>query len=260
MKPALTTLILAFVFVTTAARASAEEWRGLTPLKSTRADVVRIFNECNDYNSQCAFTIEKEEILIEFSTPQSCARVAPDTVLSIQRELENDTTFAALQVDKRRFKIFDPARMSRLGYRGFIDEDAGLVLKTFNAQVFQINYIAGKKDRPSCVDYYRKPRRFVEVVLPHIQIIYKFDCPTTNVSAGEKVPIVAHYARTGQRLLLTWDTTGGRIIEGQTQRKIWLDTTGLEGKEVVITAELNDGMQHTTVASCTIKVSPPPKN
>lgn len=244
----------------TAQCVEAAEWRGLTPLKSMRADVVRVFNECNDYDSQCALTIEKEEILIEFATPQNCAGVAPDTVLSIQRVLENDTTFAALQVDKRRFKIFDPARLPRLNYRAFIDEDAGLLLKTYNAQVFQINYLAGKKDRPICVDYYRNPRRFVEVVLPHIQMIDQIDCPTNNVSAGEKVPIVAHYSSTGLRLLLTWYTTSGRIIEGQTQSKIWLDTTGLDGKEVTVTVEINDGLQHTTSGSCTFKVSPPPKN
>ena len=94
----------------------------------------------------------------------------------------------------------------------------------------------------------------------HVQTITQIDCPETSAIAGEKVPIVAHYARTGQRFVLTWDTTGGRIIEGPTQAKIFLDTTGLEGKKITVTAELNDSLQHTAVASCSFNVSPSPKN
>jgi hypothetical protein len=165
-----------------------------------------------------------------------------------------------LQLDKRRFKSFDPARPRNLGYRGFIDEKTGLLLKTLRGQVFQINYIATKDQRSLCREYYGDPRRFVEVFLPHVHTITAVDCPETSAIAGEKVPIVAHYARTGQRLFLTWDTTGGRIIEGPTQREIFLDTTGLEGKRITVTVELNDGSQHTAAGSCFFNVSPSPKN
>jgi len=239
---------------------SGEEWRGLTPLKSTRADVVRVFNECTDRNSYCEFTIENEDILIEFAGIQSCSGVAADTVLSIQRELQTETTFEALGLDKRRFKSFDPSIPQKLGYRGFIDEQSGLLLKTFGGQVFQINYIPTNKERSACPNYYRNPREFVQVLQPHVQVVNRVGCPETNPIAGERVLIAARYARTGQRFLLSWAVTAGRIIAGQNTKKILFDTTGLEGKNVTVTVELNDGSQHTANGSCSFNVSPPPKN
>ena len=244
----------------TARHVVAEEWRGLVPLKSTRADVVRLFNECNDKESLCEFTSEKEEINIQFSNDESCKSVPFDTVLSIQRDLRNMTTFATLQLDKRRFKSFDPSSPRNLGYRGFIDDDAGLLVKTDREGIFQINYIAAKKDRPACPGYYARPREFVAVVLPHVMMVNSVTCPDSTVIAGEKVPIATTYPPTGQRISLTWESTGGRIIEGPIQRKIFLDTTGLEGKSVTVTVEVNDGFQHTATGSCTFIVAPRPKD
>ena len=259
MKPALKTLLLSFVLLMTTQRVEAEEWRGLTPLKSTRADVVKIFNECNDQGETCEFAIENEEITIEFADTQNCGGVPAGTVLSIQRDLKKETTLEALGFEKRRFKSFDPSSPPKLGYRAFIDEQAGLLVKSLHGQIFQINYIAAEKERPACPKYYENPRDFVEVFLPHFQVIDSVECPKTAI-AGETVPIAASYVRTGQWILLTWSSTGGRIIEGATQRRILFDTTGLAGKTVTVTVELNDGSQHTAVGSCSIRVLAPPKN
>lgn len=243
-----------------AQQVAAEEWRGIVPLRSTRPDVVRVFNQCSVAEPYCGFTLENEEILIIFSTLESCNGVPPDTVLSIQRELQNAIPFTALTLDKRRFKAFDPAIPRNMGYRGFIDEKSGLLFKTFLGEVFQFNYIAAKKDWPVCFAYYRNPREFVEVIRPHFQMISSVGCPQTAPIAGEKVVIRADYPRTGQRLLLTWETTDGRILEGQGTGEIVLDTTGLEGKIITVTVELNDGNQHTANAACTFKVSPKTSN
>jgi len=259
MKPALKTLLLSFIFVTAAQCVSAEEWRGLTPLKSTLADVVRIYSECSNQATYCEFTIENEDVYIEFSDGQNCSGIPDGTILSIQRELKNDTTFEALGLDKRRFKSFNPTSPLKLGYSGFIDDKSGLLLKTFLGKIFQINYIPGKTDRASCRVYYRKPREFVRIVLPHIQVVESLSCPETSVVGGEKVVIVANYARTGQRIFLTWFSTGGRIIEGPTPRSIFFDTSGLGGKQVTVTVELNDESNHTATGSCSFNVSPPPK-
>ena len=258
MNPVGKSIFLFFVFVMAAAQVVAQEWRGLMPLRSTRADVVRLFGQCSDEKPWCEFRIENEEILIVFSKPGDCA-VARDTVLSIQRELLNETTFAALGLDPRRFKSFDPSWPRGMGYRGYIDEKNGLLLKTFGGKIFQINYIAGKKDWSVCQTYYRRPREFVEVIFPHVPVISSVGCPETSVVAGEKVVIKAHYARTGQRTSLTWETTGGRILEGEKTSEILLDTTGVEGKAITVTVELHDG-SHTVTGSCTFNVSPRSRN
>ena len=246
-------LFLLLAFILAVQEVVAEEWRGLKPLRSTRADVVRLFGECADDKTYCEFTIDNEDISINFSGNENCNSLPPGTVLSIQRELANATTFQALHLDPRRFKSFNPSKPLNLGYRGFIDEESGLLLKSFQAQLFQINYIAGKKERQLCPGYYSKPREFVAVYLPHVPVIQTVDCPPT-VTAGEKVMISAFYASTGERFFLTWEATNGRIIKGQTMRKIWLDTTGVTDRQIIVSVELNDGLQHTAFASCTMKV------
>ena len=258
MNPVGKVFFLFFVFMTASSQVAAEEWRGLTPLRSTRADVVRVFGECANQERYCYFNIKNEEILIIFSKPGDC-EVPPDTVLSIQRELDVGTTFAAMGLDTRRFKSFDPSWPPGMGYRGYIDERTGLLLKTYGGEIVQINYIAGKKDWPVCQTYYRRPREFVAVFRPHVHTIESVGCPKTSPVAGEKVVIKANYARTGQRLLLTWGTTEGRILQGIGNSMV-LDTTGLEGKSITVTVELNDGNQHTANGSCTFKVSPQIKN
>ena len=243
------------VFVTAVSQVAAEEWRGLAPLRSTRADVVRLFGQCANDEQYCVFNIKNEEIRIEFSKPGDCG-VPPDTVLTIQRELVVATTFGALGFDKRRFESFDPSSPPGMGYRGYIDEKTGLLLKTYGGEIFQIFYTAAKKDWPVCQSYYRRPREFVQVIFPHFLRI-DVRCPMTSIVAGDKVVVTAGYPRTGQRLLLTWHTTGGRIIEGENTSKILLDTTGVEEKAITVTVEINDGNQLTAVDTCKVMVSLP---
>ena len=45
----------------------AKEWRGIAPLRSTRADVVRLFNQCSDQAEACTFSLAQEEVYILFS-------------------------------------------------------------------------------------------------------------------------------------------------------------------------------------------------
>src|SRR5215203_2884434 len=166
MNPAFKLIFLAFVIA--AQQVAAEEWRGIKPLSSTREDVVRVFGECADKGDWCEFMLDNEDVEIVFSGAQNCNNLSPGMVLSVQRVLRKATSFEALHVDKKRFKQFDPSLPRNMGYRGFIDEQSGLLLKTYQGQVFQINYIARKRDQHVCSNYYRKPREFVEVFFPHV--------------------------------------------------------------------------------------------
>jgi len=260
MNPVFKLILAVFSLVIGSQQVTAEEWRGIKPLSATREDVVHVFGQCADDREWCEFELDNEEVTIEFSGAQNCNNLRPGTVLSVQRVLKNATSFEALRVDKKRFKAFDPSLPRNMGYRGFIDEQAGLLLKTFRGQVFQINYIPRKQEWQTCPLYYGKPREFVAVLFPHVFVVDSVRCPTKDPIAGEKVAIVASYSQTGQRVSMNWATTGGRIIEGQESRKIILDTTGLAGRVVTITFELSDGSLHTAAASCSISVAPAPKN
>lgn len=253
--------LVVFAFVVTAQLAVAQEWRGIKPLKSTRADVMRVFGECSDKEKPCAFMFEDEEIWIDFSSAENCHGAPADTVLLLKRVLGNTTTIAALGVDKRRFKSFDPSDRRNMGYRAFVDENSGLLFKTLRGEVFEIYYIGAKSERQVCSNYYyyANIRELLRVAWEHYFRIDEVNCPATAVD-GQRVVIDASYGGTGQRFTQTWSTTGGRIVAGQGTRKIVLDTTGLAGRVFTVTIEVSDGSFHTANGSCSISVSAAPKN
>jgi hypothetical protein len=55
-----TSLVL-FVF---AGLTSAKEWRGVVPTRSSRQDVVRLFNQCKDATQPCEFKLGNELVQI----------------------------------------------------------------------------------------------------------------------------------------------------------------------------------------------------
>jgi len=242
----------------TAQQAVAEEWRGLKPLSSTRADVVRVFGECADKEKRCEFIFQNESVSIDFSGPDTC-NGRSDIVLVIKRALRNGASMKALGFDKRHFKSFDPSLPRNTGYRAFVDEKSGLLFKTLRGEVFEIYYVAPKAEENGCSNYFGNTRELLQVVFEHVFMISSVSCPPTTVD-GERVSIAAEYPLTGQHLVPTWYTTGGRIVAGQWTRKILLDTTGLAGKVFTVTIEVEDGSHHTAGGSCSIAVSAAPKN
>src|SRR5688500_8624468 len=116
-----------FVFLMFVQQVTAEEWRGIVPLRSTREDVTRLFGQCSGKENLCEFTLPNEDILIVFSSNDACPNLPADTVLLIERELRAATTLAGLGLDQRRFKSFDPSWPRKIGYRGYIDEQSGLL-------------------------------------------------------------------------------------------------------------------------------------
>ena len=249
-----------FAFLMSVQQVTAEEWRGIVPLSSTRADVIRLFGQCLGKENLCEFTLTNEDILIVFSRSDICLNnVPPDTVLLVERELRAATTLAALGLDQRRFKSFDPSWPRNIGYRGYIDEQSGLLLKAFKGEIFQIDYIGAKEDRHRCPSYYRKPRDFVQAIAEHAPIV-TIRCPKDNPTAGERIALIADHQRSGLRIFLEWHVSGGRIVEGQNTRHILVDTTDLGGQAIKVTVERSDTLHHVSFASCNIQISEAIKN
>ena len=89
MKTLITATFNLFLFFAAVECSFAKEWRGLTPLRSTRADVVRLLNQCSEQKEACAFTLENEDVYILFSGGladdySECAKILPaETVMFI---------------------------------------------------------------------------------------------------------------------------------------------------------------------------------
>ena len=112
----------------------AESWRGIVPLKSTRADVERLLGKPipGDLAFQATYRLPKKEVLIRYAAkqfcrdPQTCGcRVPDDTVLDITVTPKHAMKFATLGVDKARFETFPLAE--DIGILIYRDDLVGLI-------------------------------------------------------------------------------------------------------------------------------------
>jgi hypothetical protein len=234
----------------------AREWRGITPLKSTRADVVRLLNQCADQKEACRFTLEQEHVHILFSGGlqpeygECAARLAPETVMFIEVEPRVTLKFSNLHLDKRKFETFNPSAPFKRGLKGYRSSD-GLLIRASKEKILQLYYIADQADRHLCSSYYERPESFVEVIINHFAAS-SMDAPDT-VRAGERLEFSAS-ANINDKRGYDWRLTLGRIMSGQYTQRITVDTSGLAGQTIVATAELGDGLGHYIAVSRAVRI------
>lgn len=124
----------------------AKEWRGITPLRSTRADVIRLLNQCSQQVEACAFSSAKEEVYILFSggltaKEEDCARrLPPETVVFIQVWPKARPRLSDLHLDRKTLETFETSRL-HWTHKGFLAKE-GLVIDTSRGKVIQLVYIA----------------------------------------------------------------------------------------------------------------------
>lgn len=156
---------------------SAKEWRGIVPSRSTRGDVSRLLGQCSDPKVRCAFSLEKEDVYMVFSSLATdyheCAKQLPaDTVLLIEVTPKTEFQLSDFQIDEKKFRKFDPASPPGLGFAGYISEEEGVVFKTYKGKVQQIDYFAAAKDKHLCSTYYESPEKFIQMI---VDFFSKFD-------------------------------------------------------------------------------------
>lgn len=250
-------LLIAIVF---APEARAKEWRGIVPLHSTQADVVRLFG-CDDPDTGCKVRVGNEEAYFVFSSgtvvrdANKCVKdLPPDTVLLVEVVLTKPPKLSALGINKNHFRTFDPSLPPNIGYKGYIDEKEGLIIKTYKGRVLQLDYIAAGKDVALCPDYYENPESFIQLLIEHCCPSVSLNCPIQPPVEGERINLSATTGA-GGRLRYKWQVSAGKIVAGQGTASITIDTTGLGGRTIMVTVEMTFGNQHTTTASCEVPVS-----
>src|SRR5262245_60707602 len=182
---------------------AASEWHGLIPGQSTRQDVVREFGPCPESERECEFNLADEDVFLLFADADNCPSEVKDRLLLIQRDFARDASFTSLNLNAIRFKKFDPSWPRGLGYQGFINDEIGLAVKTFNKQIIQVAYFPKSKERQFCPGYYAKPREFIIAPVEHAPIL-RIECPKQPIAVGERVVFKAWYLR-GLSVFLTWN-------------------------------------------------------
>jgi hypothetical protein len=251
--------VVTFSLLLAAQSCFAKEWRGIAPLRSTRADVVRLLNQCSEQKEACAFSLAQEEVYILFSgglrdNEEECARrLPPETVMFIQVWPRPQPRLNDLHLDKKTLNTFGASALLDQSNKGFLAKE-GLVIDTYRGRVLQLVYIADPSDVRLCPVIFEEPELFIQTLTVHPPLTISIDCPF-EAAQGDKVVLrssVGLDLRRGPR----WTVNAGRIIAGQHTHKMTLDTTGLAGRTIVVTAEMNDGFGHLTSTSCQIVIVP----
>lgn len=145
-------LVLIFLVSTV----GAKEWRGITPLKSTRADVERLFGKPNKLGR---YEIQNERVTITYlDNPCNGAfgglakancecLVAKNTVLKVAVTFESSVKLSKLGIDKRKYERTSVDGM-HLPTATYSDFTAGVVytIRESEDAVTNIDYLPSAKD------------------------------------------------------------------------------------------------------------------
>jgi len=74
-----------------------------------------------------------------------------------------------------------------------------------------------------------------------------------SAKAGGSLTLFA-YANINDKCGYTWTLSAGKILSGQYTQQVTVDTTGLAGQKIKITAEIGDGFGHYMFSSRTVEI------
>jgi hypothetical protein len=126
----------------------AKEWRGIVPLKSTRADVERLFGKPNGLGR---YEFDNERAYIDYAKGcdqlQDCLCVVPkDTVISIFVTLETNLKLSELKIDRSKYKKSRSAHLPSI--LNFTNDEEGVTytIDETDEEVMHITYLPSARD------------------------------------------------------------------------------------------------------------------
>ncbi len=146
-----------------------KEWNGIKPLLSTKEAVIQVLGKPSEENEvRLIYHLQDEDVFIvltnnrEFS--HECVRKQKlGIVLLIEVTPKKKFSLQDMKFEETAMRTFDPATPAGIGYKGFVNEREGIVIRTFDGYVDRINYIATIEDSKLCSEYYAKPEKFVSI-------------------------------------------------------------------------------------------------
>ena len=114
------------------------------------------------------YHLENEDVYIVFSGNKTCnfkaTRIPTGTVLLVQVTPRAKLTFTDLQIAREKMRAFNPTSQDP-DWKGFIDDDDGLIVRSYKEKIDRIFYIATAKDRTRCPSYYAEPEQFARIYI-----------------------------------------------------------------------------------------------
>jgi len=143
------------ILLTFSLNSRGESWRGITPLKSTRADVERLLGKPlpGDMSSLAVYKLDVGEVHIRYAVSRLCGepsrcecRVPDDTVIEISVEPQVKTKFSSFKIDRQAFDRFPLVENTNITiYR---NRQAGLVYAVSEKEdeILYVQYAPTAKD------------------------------------------------------------------------------------------------------------------
>jgi hypothetical protein len=238
----------------------AEPWRGIVPLHSTRSDVERLLGKPSEATEKLlTYRFESETVfilLITEDTPGIDTRVfRPGVVKEIQVMTKHTLRLADLGLDEKRVIFIKGSRPEFTGFSGYVDEEAGLIVKM--SGVPTVFYFASAKDRTGCASCSIDPQSLADIPICVL-------CPTVAVSCPEEIKVGERATFTASltsgpgspKETFNWTVTDGKIVYGQGTPSITVDTTEVKGETITATVEVGgiDPVCNRT-SSCSTQVT-----
>lgn len=136
----------ALVLLLASSTSQAKSWRGITPLKSTRADVERLLGKPNSLGR---YQFENERAYISYAEKpcelvDCVCLVSRDTVLEIFVTVEVEMKFSELKIDRTKYNTRRSTHL--LTYASYSNADEGIVYHVADDEVTEIIYFHSAKD------------------------------------------------------------------------------------------------------------------
>ncbi len=153
-------LALCSTLILSAINVSAKDWRGVVPLRSSRADVERLLGSPGEHGR---YQFENERAYVEYSSRSchdgdNCLCLVPnDMVLNVYVQMETIVRFSSIKLDNRRYeKFISPENSEIVTYS---NREEGVIYTVNRAldAVVAINYIPAARD---CEAYLHKTVSF----------------------------------------------------------------------------------------------------
>ena len=136
-----TTLTVLLVMLPTCAQPKPIGWHGVVPLRSTRADVIRLLGPPNVDGRY--YEIDNYTVHIDYSDGpcekgKSGWNVPRDTVVSISLAPTHDLKFSDLQIDKKKYKRSKDGELPGIVY--YTNDAEGITISISEGEVRNIYY------------------------------------------------------------------------------------------------------------------------
>ena len=259
------------IVLATACSSYSSEWRGIKPLHSKLADVVRQFGRCTTSTStSCTYAWKDETVTFVFLANTCGAgkqKLPRRTIVRIERRPKTATRLPDYhKISLNNYlAFFVPAEGPSRRFENYVDDEEGFAIEAENDSVTEVHYTAAAAEATLCPASYVKPSELLPVHEP--KQLLEFFCPGIAVSCPDKTveadePIVFFASLAGgypyTEPTYKWSITGGRILSGPDAFSLQVETKGLaDGTEITATLTV-DGLPPWCArqASCTTRIKP----